>query len=70
MKAPKRTEKIEKQNASQPTDEERDPDQAWFWTEEWQAGEREAEEDIRAGRVKGFDTMEELLADLNNDEDD
>lgn len=46
--------------------EERDPDQAWFWTEEWQKGEREAEEDIREGRVKGFDTMEELLADLNS----
>lgn len=25
--------------------EERDPDQWWFWTEEWQKGEREADED-------------------------
>ncbi|MEH0546852.1 hypothetical protein QA802_28335 [Streptomyces sp. B21-105] len=24
-------------------------DQAWFWTERWQAGEREAGEDIAAG---------------------
>jgi len=30
-----------------------DADQAWFWTRDWQTGEREAEEDIRAGRVSG-----------------
>lgn len=42
-----------------------DPDQAWFWTEEWQKGEREADEDIRAGRVYGpFDTVEEMMADM------
>ena len=28
-----------------------DASQAWFWTEEWQKGEREADEDIKAGRV-------------------
>ncbi len=26
-------------------------DEAWFWTAEWQAMEREADEDIKAGRV-------------------
>ena len=26
-------------------------DEAWFWTPEWQAMEREADEDIKAGRV-------------------
>lgn len=26
-----------------------DPEQAWFWTDEWQAKEREAEEDFREG---------------------
>lgn len=26
-----------------------DKDQAWFWTERWQKGEREADQDIRAG---------------------
>ena len=26
-------------------------DQSWFWTEEWQAGEREADEDLAAGRI-------------------
>lgn len=25
--------------------------QAWFWTEEWQAGERQADLDKQAGRV-------------------
>jgi AbrB family looped-hinge helix DNA binding protein len=38
-----------------------DADQAWFWTPEWQAGERAAEEDIRGGRVSGpFKTVEEM----------
>ena len=39
-------------------------DQAYFWTEAWQAAEREAQDDIGAGRVKTFETVEELLADL------
>jgi len=39
-------------------------DQAWFWAEEWQAGEREAEADVAAGRVQVFGSMEDLLADL------
>lgn len=29
-----------------------DPDQAWFWTDRWQQLEREAQEDIDAGRVE------------------
>jgi len=38
-----------------------DADQAWFWTPEWQQGEREADEDIKAGRLSGpFTTIEEL----------
>lgn len=31
-----------------------DASQAWFWTERWQQMEREADEDIAAGRVKTF----------------
>jgi len=47
------------------TGEERDPDQAWFWTPEWQEKIREAEEDIAAGRVsKWYGDVEELIADL------
>jgi antitoxin component of MazEF toxin-antitoxin module len=44
--------------------EGRDPDQAWFWTEEWQRKEREADEDIAAGRVTGPMTGDEFLAEL------
>ena len=29
----------------------RPDDQSWFWTEEWQAMEQEADLDIAAGRV-------------------
>ncbi len=40
-----------------------DPDQAWFWTPEWQAKEREVDEEIAAG-IPGrvFDSGEEFLA--------
>jgi AbrB family looped-hinge helix DNA binding protein len=38
-----------------------DPTQAWFWTEEWQEKERQADEDIKAGRVsRPFKDVEEL----------
>jgi hypothetical protein len=42
------------------------PPQSWayFWTRKWQEGEREADEDIKAGRVKTFDSVEELISDL------
>jgi AbrB family looped-hinge helix DNA binding protein len=36
-------------------------DQAWFWTEEWQKGEKEADEDIKAGRLIGpFESVKEF----------
>ena len=35
--------------------------QAYFWTEEWQAGEREADEDIAAGRGRHFDSAAEAI---------
>jgi antitoxin PrlF len=41
-----------------------DASQAWFWTPEWQAGERRADEDIAAGRVERFETDEEFFAAL------
>ncbi len=41
-----------------------DPEQAWFWTREWQAKEREADGDLAAGRATGFATDEEFLAAL------
>jgi AbrB family looped-hinge helix DNA binding protein len=42
-----------------------DKSQAYFWTEEWQKGEREADEDIKAGRWVEFDSAEDLIADLH-----
>lgn len=44
-----------------------DKEQAWFWTRRWQEGEREAEEDIRAGRVHRFDNAEEAIAFLHKE---
>lgn len=43
-------------------------DQAWFWTEEWQEGEREAEEDIKNGNTKSFKSAEKAIQWLNSDE--
>lgn len=37
-----------------------DSDQAYFWTEAWQQGEREAEEDIRAGRIYPLESPDDL----------
>ena len=47
--------------------EERDPEQWWYWTEEWQAGEREIEEEerrnpIRATQALSPEEFEEELA--------
>jgi AbrB family looped-hinge helix DNA binding protein len=42
-----------------------DKEQAWFWTRRWQEGEREAEEDIRAGRVHSFDSARDAVAFLH-----
>ena len=44
-----------------------DKSQAYFWTRRWQEGEKEANEDIRAGRVKTFDSVEELIRDLEQE---
>ena len=43
-----------------------DPDQKYWWLEEWQEGEREVERDIKAGRTSGpFETAEELFTHLD-----
>jgi hypothetical protein len=41
-----------------------DPDQRWFWTEEWQKGEAEADRDIREGRVIHHLNDEDFLKSL------
>lgn len=39
-------------------------DQAWFWHPDWQAGEREADQDIRNGRVTHYSSVDEFIASL------
>ncbi len=48
------------------------PDSAYFWTREWQQGEREADEDIKAGRLISFDNADDAMEYLRNlaNEDD
>jgi AbrB family looped-hinge helix DNA binding protein len=41
--------------------------QAYFWTKKWQDTEKEAEEDIKTGRTKTFDTVDDLLKDLEEE---
>lgn len=43
-------------------------DQAWFWKEEWQRNEREADEDIKANRVKSFEDVDEAIHWLESDD--
>jgi AbrB family looped-hinge helix DNA binding protein len=42
-----------------------DKDQAWFWTRRWQEGEKEAEADIRAGRVESFQDVNTAISFLD-----
>ena len=42
-----------------------DKSQEFFWTSEWQEGEKEAEEDIRRDRLSGpFETADKLIRHL------
>lgn len=41
-------------------------EQKWFWSDRWQRMEHEAEEDIAAGRVERFDSMDDFLSDLDS----
>lgn len=40
-------------------------DQAWFLTAEWLAGEREADEDIAAGRGTAHESAEDMFGHLD-----
>jgi len=44
-----------------------DPDQAYWWHEDWQKGERKAEEDIKRGMVTDpFNSVQELIDSLKS----
>jgi hypothetical protein len=38
-----------------------DPEQAWFWMREWREKEREADDDLAAGRVVSYENDAEFL---------
>jgi hypothetical protein len=40
-------------------------EQRWFWTERWQRMEREADEDIAAGRLRVYADVDQLLGSLD-----
>jgi hypothetical protein len=44
----------------------RDASQAWFWTPDWQAGEREASTELAEGCGQVFESAEEFLASLDD----
>jgi len=44
-----------------------DKNQAYFWTKRWQEAEREADEDIKSGRVKTFTSVDELIKELDEE---
>lgn len=37
----------------------------WFWSEEWQKGEREADAEIKVGRMKEFKSVKALVKHLH-----
>ena len=47
---------------------EESTDQSWYWTAAWQTMEREAEEDLRVGRYREFDDVEEFIRFLRSND--
>ncbi len=43
-----------------------EPDQSYLNSKEWKEGLREAVEDLKEGRYKEFDDVEDLIADLKS----
>lgn len=43
-----------------------DAEQRWFWSERWQAMEREADEDVAGGHVEMFESADALLEALKH----
>jgi hypothetical protein len=41
-----------------------DPEQRWFWTSQWQAGEQKADEDLKMGRYEDFDNVDDFINSL------
>jgi hypothetical protein len=45
-----------------------DESQSYFWTDQWQEAEREAECDIDEGRVEAYEKADDLIAALEEDQ--
>jgi antitoxin MazE len=43
-----------------------DRSQSWFWSKKWQATEKEADEDIKKGRVQKAKNVKELIGKLDS----
>lgn len=41
-------------------------DQRWFWTKEWQTKEREADEELQAGKGRTFKNVRALIRNLRS----
>ena len=42
-------------------------DQAWFWTKNWQAAEKEVDKQIKNGKVKSFDNVDDAIRFLDSE---
>jgi hypothetical protein len=42
------------------------PEQAWFWTPEWQQGEREAEAQLAAGEGTVYESTDDFVSHLES----
>ena len=49
-----------------PPEETQDPDQAWYWTDEWQAGEAEVDKNIAAGNYETYDGINGFIDSLKD----
>ena len=45
-----------------------DKSQTYFWSASWQEGEREADDDLQTGRVQSCETVDDLFAELDQEE--
>ncbi|HHT7143178.1 TPA: AbrB/MazE/SpoVT family DNA-binding domain-containing protein [Bacillus cereus] len=44
--------------------------QSWFWTEEWQIAEQEAQKEINAKKLKEFNNIDDVLEWLDSEEEE
>jgi hypothetical protein len=40
-------------------------DREWFWSDEWQAGERQVNQELKNGEYQVFDNVDDAIAELH-----